>query len=336
MIPNQSKIGAIVKVLKNIPSSDIMLLCHKNADPDTIGSAFALAQFLRKHISATCKILAESLNKPTEKLVSRLQIDIMKEIDPDARKFIMLDTNNLEQLGTIATTSLHKLLVENPPIIIDHHAPHATGFELTSNYFVLDDVSSSCEIIYQMFKYSETEILPDIAFALLSGIIYDTKHLILASKSTFRAIVDLLDQGVEYQEILATLNVPSSFSERMARVKCAQRMEIERIDDYLLITSYISAYEAAAARTLVYLGADIAIVWAERKDELRLSARCSSNFHAKTGIHLGKLFEKAAGTINGMGGGHRTAAGLNANAQTDPKPIISFIRGVLRKHILEQ
>lgn len=336
MLSNQSKIGAIVKVLRNITSSDVLLLCHKNADPDTIGSAFALAQFLQKYTSATCKILAESLNKPAEKLVSRLQIEIGKGIDPGARKFIMLDTNNLEQLGTIVTAPLQKLLVENPPIIIDHHAPHAAGFELTSNYFVLDDVSSTCEIIYQVFKYSETEIRPNIAFALLSGIVYDTKHLILASKSTFKAIVDLLDQGVEYQEILATLNVLSSFSERVARVKCAQRMEIERINDYLLITSYISAFEAAAARTLVYLGADVAIVWAAKKDELRLSARCSSSFHTKTGIHLGKLFEKAAGMIDGMGGGHRTAAGLNANAQTDPKPIIDFIRGTLRKHISEQ
>lgn len=336
ILSNQSKIRAIVKVLRNITSTDVLLLCHKNADPDTIGSAFALAQFLKKYTSATCKILAESLNKPAERQASRLQIEIVKEIDPDARKFIMVDSNNLEQLGTIVTAPLQKLLVDNPPIIIDHHAPHNAGYQLTSNYFVLDDVSSTCEIIYQVFKYSETEILPDVAFALLSGIVYDTKHLILASKSTFKAIVDLLDQGVEYQEILATLNVPSSFSERAARVKCAQRMEIERINDYLLITSYISAYEAASARTLVYLGADVAIVWAAKKDELRLSARCSSNFHTKTGIHLGKLFEKAAGMIGGMGGGHRTAAGLNANAQTDPKPIIDYIRSTLRKHISEQ
>ena len=336
MSPDQPKIGAIINALRNIDGSDVLLLCHKNADPDAIGSAFALAQFLKMHISTTCKILAESLNKPAEKQVAHLKVEIVKKIDPNARTFIMLDTNNLEQLGTIVTTPLQKLMLENPPIIIDHHAPHAAGFQLTSNYFVLDDVSSTCEIIYWMFKYSETEIRPDVAFALLAGIVYDTKHFILASKSTLEATIDLLNQGVEYQEILATLNVPPSFPERIARLKCAQRLEIEQIGDYLFITSNISAFEAAAARSLVYLGADVAIVWAAKKDELRISARCSERFHIETGIHLGKLFEKAAAMINGMGGGHRTAAGLNVNAKNDPKPAIALIRDAIREQTPKQ
>ena len=336
-VSDQTRIGAILhKLLSGVAGSNILLLCHKNADPDTLGSAYALAQFFKEHNSATCKIYAESLNKPAERQAQYLQIEILNEIDPNARVFIMLDVNNLKQLGSIATGPFREILLKNPPIIIDHHAPHAEGSQLTSNYFTLDDVPSTCEIIYRVFKYSKTEILPDVAFALLAGIVYDTKHFILALKSTFEATIDLLSCGVEYQEILATLNVPLSFSERMARIKSAQRMEVERIGGYLLTTSHIRAYEAAAARSLVKLGADVAIVFTPKKDDFRISARCTKDFHTETGIHLGKLFEKAAEMIGGMGGGHRTAAGLNANTQTDPKTVRDILRGFLREQILKK
>ena len=40
--------------------------------------------------------------------------------------------------------------------------------------------------------------------------------------------------------------------------------------------------------------------------------RCTNEFHEKTGIHLGRDIAKPLGDyLNGMGGGHSTAAGVN-------------------------
>jgi len=330
----QIQIEVIINKLLGVVDSDVLLLCHKNADPDALGSAFALAQFLSTHKSITCKIYAESLNKPAENLAIRGKIEILNEIDPNAGIVVILDANNLEQVGTVATPPFREILVEKPIIIIDHHAPHGMGAQLTNNYFVLDDVSSTCEIIYRIFKYSATEILPDVAFALLTGIVYDTKHFILASKSTLEAAVNLLDHGADYQEILDVLRVPPPFSERMARLKSAQRMELKRIGNYLLVISQISAFEASAARSLVNLGADVAIVFTTKLGEFRISARCTKLFHTETGVHLGKIFEKAAEKNNGVGGGHRTAAGLNITTKTDPKLVLQTIQNILQEYIL--
>ena len=114
----QIQIDVIINTLLEIVDADVQILCHKNADPDALGSAFALAQFLRTHKSITCKIFAESLNKPAEKLAIRGNFEILNEIDPNAGIFIILDANNLEQLGTVATTPFREILMEKPIIII--------------------------------------------------------------------------------------------------------------------------------------------------------------------------------------------------------------------------
>jgi len=326
---DQKRIDPIINALLNVSGSHITLMCHKNADPDSFGSAYALTQFFKQHKAINCTILAESLNKPAVKQVDFLKSEVTQEIDTNTTNFVILDANNLEQLGTIVTESLQETLKEHPPIIIDHHAPHPAGAKLTKNYFVLDDVTSTCEIIYWLLKFSKTEISPDVAFALLTGMIYDTKHFILASRSTFIAASDILTRGVTYQDALSTLNVPPSFSERMARLKSIQRMNLERIGDHLITTSHISAYEASTARTLVNIGADIAIVWKSQQDELRISGRCTNKFYTETGIHLGKLFEQAAEIMGGVGGGHRTAAGLNADSESDSSVVIRLIRDIL-------
>jgi nanoRNase/pAp phosphatase (c-di-AMP/oligoRNAs hydrolase) len=316
VIFRHSTIGAIVNALLMVKTNNIQLLCHKNTDPDALGSAIALASFFKEHKSINCKIFAESLNKPAERLADHLNIEIQDTIDLDGQEFIITDSNNLEQLGTIVTDEVRDILMENPPIIIDHHAPHAAGAQLTNKYF------------------SNTEIRPEVAYALLSGIVYDTKHFILASKSTLGAALYLMDHEVEYKEVLKTLNVLSPLSERMARLKAAQRMELMRIGDYLLTISHISAYEASAARSLIRLGADVAVVFTTKSEELRMSARCTTSVHTETGIHLGETFEKLAEKLDGMGGGHRTAAGLNSNTSKEPQVIIGLIQDIMKKQIL--
>ena len=69
---DQKRIDPIINALLNVSGSKIVLMCHKNADPDSFGSAYALAQYFRQHKAINCNILAESLNKPAEKQVNFL------------------------------------------------------------------------------------------------------------------------------------------------------------------------------------------------------------------------------------------------------------------------
>jgi nanoRNase/pAp phosphatase (c-di-AMP/oligoRNAs hydrolase) len=49
-----------------------------------------------------------------------------------------------------------------------------------------------------------------------------------------------------------------------------------------------------------------------------MSLRCTREFNQITGIHLGKDIAKPLGEyLQGMGGGHATAAGVNGEGQLD-------------------
>jgi bifunctional oligoribonuclease and PAP phosphatase NrnA len=96
-----------------------------------------------------------------------------------------------------------------------------------------------------------------------------------------------------------------------------------KINDWIIALSNVSAYQASAARALIDLGAHVAAV-AGKKDnspEIEISMRCNREFSEKTGIHLGKDVAKPLGQylqgefLQGMGGGHAMAAGVNGRGQ---------------------
>ena len=114
--------------------------------------------------------------------------------------------------------------------------------------------------------------------------------------------------------------------------EASQRAKITRINDILLVTSEVSNYEASAARALVDLGADIAIIIADKgKNEVRASARANPKLKKIQGFNLGKIMEEAGEKFQGGGGGHILAAGLNGKG--DPKEIMQEITEKIEKII---
>jgi len=105
-------------------------------------------------------------------------------------------------------------------------------------------------------------------------------------------------------------------SERIARVKSAQRLRFEKIDRWLVATSFVGSYHASAARALIALGAHLAIVAGKRNDDLTVSFRCTREFAQESGLHLGTdLASEIGRQMGGMGGGHATAAGANVKGE---------------------
>jgi len=123
---------------------------------------------------------------------------------------------------------------------------------------------------------------------------------------------------VNAEEVLSLLSMPTDSSERVARLKACQRAKLKKINDWLIVFSHVSAYQASAARALVSLGAHVAVVAGQRGDALQVSLRSSREFHQKTGIHLGRDIAKPLGEyLHGMGGGHATSAGVNGVGEVE-------------------
>jgi len=302
----------ILDILDETHANFVLLLCHQNADPDAICSAYAFQGLLSKFRP---KVTAEI---GTGHGISRLAKHILKHIPinvnlyPNVEKadiIVLLDTNTTQQLGLLS----EKVTRTNTPIIvIDHHAAHPATEKIAKLYVTDEEASSTCEIVYRFYKQIDSKPSLDEAKALFLGITFDTRHFVLAKASTFKTISELSDIGVNPQEELSSLALPMDFSERVARIKACRRAKLIKIENWIIALSHVSAYQASAARALVDLGAHMAAVAGQKNEKIEISLRCTRDFNQITGIHLGKDIAKPLGEyLKGMGGGHATAAGVN-------------------------
>ena len=328
------QIHEITALLDEINAEMIVLLCHHNADPDAICSAFAFSKLLKSlRPRLTVEIAAaQGPSRLSKHLLNSLPLELTPQPHiKEADVIVLLDTNTIQQLDgwSEQVESSNASLV-----VIDHHASHPETERLAGIYVAEEEASSTCEIIHRFFKEAGVKLEEIEARALFLGIAFDTRHFILANSDTLRTVADLIEAGVNAKETLSLLSLPTSYSERVARLKASQRVKLEKIDEWLIAFSHVGAYQASAARALIRLGAHVAVVAGKREDTLRISLRADGDFHKKTGIHLGRDIAKPLGEyLHGMGGGHSTSAGVNGVG--DVGAGFKQCMELLRKHLVK-
>lgn len=308
----------ITSLLDECNARRILLLCHHNADPDAICSAFAFSRLLerlrpelRTEIAA-----AQGPSRLSKFMLKSLPATLIDQPNiEEADAIVLLDTNTVQQLddwGRQVEAS------SAPIIVIDHHASHPDTEDLATLIVVDEKASSTCQIIYNLFKEAGVKLTSIEAKALFLGIAFDTRHFILASSATLKILADLTEAGVKAGEALSSLSLPIVLSERIARLKAGKRVKVLRINNWLLAFSHVSAYQASAARALIALGAHVAIVAGHHGGKIQISMRANREFHEKTGVHLGRDVAKPLGEyLHGMGGGHAVSAGANGTGDLD-------------------
>jgi phosphoesterase RecJ-like protein len=312
------QIQKTVRMLNRVNAHSVLVLCHHNADPDAIGSAYAFSKLLHslKPDLSIDTAAAHGVSKISERIVNLLHIRLVPNPKIEKADLIfLLDTNNIQQLDEwkLRIEKAHK-----PLVIIDHHTAHPETTRIADLCIINEKATSTCEIIYSLFREAGVKIGSREALALFLGIAYDTKHFIIASSRTFKAIADLIDSGVKPERALTLLSVPMSFPERTARLKASSRISLTKIGEWLIVSSRVNSFQASAARALLGLGAHVAIVGGAKGGRLQISFRSSRDFYKKTSVHLGRDLAKPLGEyIHGMGGGHSTAAGVNGKGNLE-------------------
>ena len=313
---NPLQIISLLDFLDKIHASFIILLCHQNSDPDAICSAYAFSRLLQRFKP---KLKIEVATEGTNKISTRILQTISMSLSEaprfnDADALVLLDTNNLQQLGSWKEEieKSHKAV-----IVIDHHAKHPETEKIAS-LSIINEVSSTCEIVYSLFKEAEIKPRKDEALAMFLGISYDSRHFALAGPEIFKIAVELIDAGVDVKEALGMLSNEMDFSEHIARLKAANRADIDVVEGRIIVFSHVNSYQASAARALVSIGADVAVVGGEKKGGIRISLRAKEEFYKTTRIHLGQDIANPMGEfLNGMGGGHSISAGVNGKGDLD-------------------
>lgn len=299
----------------------VIILCHHNADPDSLCSAYAIKELVaRLNSSSTGEIFAPGgLSRLTKKIMEELKIEVNHEptVD-DYQTIVMVDTATLEQLeewgNIVASTKI-------PKVLIDHHSPHSKTISLASIYVVNEEATSTCEIVYKLYEKYGFEPSETVAKALLLGIAYDSKHFSIGTPESYQTISDLLKIGGPVEEITNIFSVKKDRSEIVARLKGAKRLQLHFRGEWILATSMLSSHHASVARGLIYLGANVAIVAGNDNKKLRASLRATNNFTRETSIHLGQNIATILGEeFEGAGSGHSTAAGVNGEG--DPETLL--------------
>jgi phosphoesterase RecJ-like protein len=325
------QIQEIVALIDKLDAKLAVLLCHHNADPDAIGSAFAfkgLLKCLRPNMETEIAA-ASGPSRLSKSVMTVLPIELTSEPRIEtADLIVLLDTNTIQQLDEWSEL----ITPDRPLVVIDHHASHPETEHMATVFVSDETASSTCEVVYRLFK--EAKILPsaDEAKALFLGLAFDSRHFVIATSETLKVVAELVDAGVNAQETLPVLSLPMAHSERMARLKASTRIKLLKINFWLIALSHVSAYQASAARGLIALGAHVAVVAGKKGDKIQVSFRASSEFYKETDLHMGRDLATPVGEfLGGMGGGHSVSAG--ANGDGDVNACLNFCAKLIKKRL---
>lgn len=283
----------------HVSGCNILYLCHRNADPDAIGSAFALQECFNGDLGA-----AGDVSKAGMQLADAIGADPL--IDPSIEDYdmvVVVDASVKRQIGDLKLRRYG---------VVDHHLD--TGLIRGAEFYIQRPTDSTAEIVWSILKHHNYTLSREAAIGLVVGIISDTGRFRHARPGSFRAVAELLDScDLDYVEALAVLTrSPVEQSQRIAALKAASRAKIEWNDEWIVVSTEVSAFEGSAAMALVELGADVAFAAGMHGEVCRASGRAR---HSATsaGLDLAELMRCAARERGGDGGGHQGAAALEVS-----------------------
>ena len=304
-----------------------LIVTHRNADLDALASAVLVSSALQALGKDHCIGFPEGVSRISRNALETLGIEVsVCTGSVEAPIAIAVDASNGVMLGSYYEP--YKRSAER--VLIDHHEPGELA-SLATAKILEPEAASTSELVVEVLSNLKTRPEPKVATLGLAGIIYDSRRYAHAIPRTFSSSMKLLEWGADYQAALA-LALPRGetgrgeahdFSERMAIVKAASRMKVERACSLIITVSHIGSFESSAARSLLRLGADVAGIVAPREPHSRVSVRVSKRAMEK-GVEASWIAEYIASRLGGQGGGHKAAAMAHI-ASRPPEDIVEEI-----------
>lgn len=285
------------RIVEELRFGKKIALIHSNADADALASAFVITRLFDDFTLG----IAESMNKVAKRLAEKVNAEFVCNPSIDEyEKVVVLDTSNPNQLGDLA-------LRLRKPIVIDHHARVDSW---NSEFYYTDESKSSCaEIVYEISKILGRALRQEEAFALLVGIITDTGRFKFGNAETLKASAELMQlHDIKIEDALSIIEEELDYSQRVAQLKSAQRLVFESVNGIIIASSQVSAFEASCCSILLLLGADVAFVGSQKREQYNIIGK--ARFTLAKRVHLGLLMHEIGKECNAEGGGHKGAGGI--------------------------
>lgn len=309
----------ILELLKS--SNTIAVISHKNPDGDNLGSSIAMILGIRENLNKDIfGIKVDEFPKYLSFLSTLKHIKNVKEKKIDL--LIYVDCGDINRPGDIGETFKN---LANKTLNIDHHK---TNDFFCDYNFVFPFKSSTCEIVYELFKEINFKISKDIADALLVGITTDTNRFLYenSSANTLRIVANLYDLGANKDFIYKKLYQSNDFDVEMMKNKLITRAKFYFENKVSIISMLKSDFENTNLTMDMFDdlvnyyrdidGFEVSIIFKELEKNLFKASVRSKNF-----VDCSKICSKF------NGGGHTRAAGcvIEGTFNEVCKKIISLI-----------
>lgn len=164
-------------------ASNVIIMPHKNADMDAIGSAIGVVKLVRMR-GKTAYIALNSVNMSIRNIMARINEEesLKGVVKPEGELIGLVDEKTL-----LIVVDHHKKSISEAPdlvdqikdrVVIDHHRRSGEFIESTELVFLEPYASSTAELVTELFTYmTDNVVLSKFeAEALLAGITVDTKN----------------------------------------------------------------------------------------------------------------------------------------------------------------
>lgn len=293
-------------LLDRLREGPALFLLHVNADPDCVGSAFALRESFGGQVAAPAGV-----SRVGSRLARRLGLEVDEWPHPEHfAAVVAVDTSSRSQLGRMGSRVA-------APLLVDHH--RYGDLQEGAPAKAWDPARCSCaEVVLALLDRAGRTPSAAAAFGLLCGLVTDTARFRFADPPALEAAARLARlAGAPLEAVYAFLDADPEQEEdaldldaRRAVLTALTRAQVSLLGTHLVATSHIGAHDAAAAGALVRAGADLAIVGNEKGAAARMSLRASQRLR-EGGLHLGELANVVAREVGWSGGGHEGAAGMS-------------------------
>ncbi|MCX8188372.1 MAG: DHH family phosphoesterase [Nitrososphaeria archaeon] len=303
--------------------NNVCILAHRLADIDALCSSIALGNFFKKNNASKINFFfPEGLDSFAENLRKFLGIELS---GPECFKsfdlIIVVDTGSPKLLGD------YYYLVKNSScqkVLIDHHPLAEESIQFYTHYYVDTEYSSTCEMVLSLLLNLGFTFDPITSNLLLLGILFDTKHLILANERTIKNVCFLIDKGAKLNWGQDFLLQKKDRSEVIAKLKSFSRLNVYEFDSFIVGIVRIGSFQASVAKFLVDSGCDLVLAYSF-DDMIKGSLRCSDTLCKNNAISLGIIAESLAKKFNGIGGGHKCASSFNLNCKDEQLFLSTFL-----------
>lgn len=296
-------------------SSNVIIMGHRNADPDSLGSGigiFRIAYNLGKPVNIilntvpySIKNLLNSITGVPEYKEGIISGEKARELINENTLIIVVDTHKPEMVEEPDALKMTKKIV-----VFDHHRKSAEFIDNPVLTYHEAYASSTSELITEILQYSvaAVKLMPEEADALLAGITIDTKNFsVKTGARTFEAAAYLRRSGAD--SIRVRMMFRSDINTYKAKTRAVNNAEI--INGRIALSVCEGSIEnpgliaAKAANELLDIeGIMASFVLCKQGEGIIISARSLAE------INVQVIMEKFGG------GGHQTVAGAQIKGRT--------------------